>query len=73
MAVHAPPVEEAPLYLICGFVMLKLELDMGIGVEGKLQGICPLIAEGGLFPWTIIPSLTGYLASSTSYTFVRVN
>jgi hypothetical protein len=53
--------------------MFKLEFDMSVGVKRKLQRIRPFVAEGGLFPWAIIPSLAGNLASSTPYAFIRIN
>jgi hypothetical protein len=72
-AMHASPVEETPFCLLSGFVMLKFEFDMGIGVVGKLWRISPFITKGSFFAGIIVPSFASYLAGSTANAFGGVN
>ena len=72
-AVHTSPVEEAPLCISSGMVMVELESDVGICVEGEFGWVGPFAAEGCCFTGAIVPPLACYLTPSATDTFRRIN
>ncbi len=72
-AVHASPIEKAPLGVVRGLVVLQLELDMSPSLMREVWWIGPFCVEFGVFAWKAVPSLACNLTASATNAFRRVH